>query len=290
MLLNFYLPAFDAGGYINGCNSGKTTVCYRKDIICDVGVNPGKTFITTCGILLGGCGGRLEVNYVQVATEEMIECIDLPLPRVNPPSVATGGEVYTPPPDLSEDEQENLKRQIQSLQSWNDAVANKTALQTLPYVDNLPYVDTDTALDPNLELRERIERIRRAILDPDTLLISPELQIQLLPSPYVFPDIDITVDETELIPYVNYLLKQEVQPVITLTDTLTEELKRQCEEAQAQFDDLLRDLDSLYGFVQGSCGCLWLFLCCFGLLQCFPSLAVNTFKEVITCVCSIVFL
>ncbi|MGB9874224.1 MAG: hypothetical protein ACPLRS_04575, partial [Hydrogenobacter sp.] len=144
-------------------------------------------------------------------------------------------------------EQENLKRQIQTVQSWNDAVANtQTAVQTLPYVDNLPYVDTDTALDPNLELRERLERIRRAISDPDTLLISPELLTQLLPSPYVFPDIDITVDETEFIPYVNYLLSQEVQPVITLTDAMTDELKRQCKKAQAQFDDLLKDLDSLF--------------------------------------------
>ncbi|SNZ16735.1 hypothetical protein [Hydrogenobacter hydrogenophilus] len=247
--LDFLAKKYTEYGSPYYCGFGGYTVCMNKSVTCKVSFNVGKPKMTTCGITLGlFCGGSFNVDYIQISTDDSVECFDLPSPRTPGATISIGGEVkYTLPPDLSQDEQENLKRQIQIVQSWNDAVDNtQTAVQTLPYVDNLPYVDTDTALDPNLELRERIERIRRAISDPDTLLISPELQTQLLPSPYVFPDIDITVDETEFIPYVNYLLSQEVQPVITLTDAITEELKRQCEEAQAKFDDLLKDLDSLF--------------------------------------------
>ncbi len=192
------------------------------------------------------------------------------IPRVYPPNSSPSVPHYDPLPpnfdDLTDDEKGEICRTISRLSPLRDL---SSYLNPSPFplpLGDFPQVEVSPEVLPQLDPDTLIQPL--PMPSPRRFIVRPSTPLPSRCSPYVspsVPQVEVVVEispEEELIPAINWLITQEVAPVVSLTNTLEHFLpnRDKCKEQErmlyANFDELRNlifysfvGLASIFGFI-----------------------------------------
>ncbi len=210
----------------------------------------------------GSCSCRRVCEFDPENPATHPKTITLPwtnIPRVCPPTPGT--PTYDPLPpnfdDLTDDEKGEICRTVSRVLPLRDL---SPYLNPSPFplpLGDVPYIEVSPDLLPQLDPDTLIQPL--PMPSPRRFIVRPSTPLPSKCSPYVspsVPQVEVVVEispEEELIPAINWLITQEVAPVVSFTDKLRDALPNsdKCREQEqmlyANLDEL-RDL-IFYSFV-----------------------------------------